>query len=488
MIDNQHRARKWLAAATTFGAAALVFGAAALAQTPTPGVTVTQAETSTAGSTAMITETLTPMASETSIMTGTATVTSTMVATNTREVPTVSVPSAVYEPGGTGDFPFADSAFRRVWDRTDSLVAEGRIARTWFWGPGPNTPGLLEQYNQGADSQRLVQYFDKSRMEINNPQGDRSQSFFVTNGLLTVELISGYIQVGDNDFVKYRPACIPMSGDFGDTTAPTYYAFQGVSNTQAGDHDAPDRTGQSATDTIDRVGNVGNDPSKANVPGVKLVHFEPATQHNIPQVFWDFLNSSGPVKNDQGQIVTEQLINPWNYASGYPISEPYWAKATIQGQLTDVMIQAYERRALTYVPSNQAGFQVEMANIGQHYFDWRYRNYGYCPADVITTPTPPMPAPTGTALPSTPGATGTPETTETVEATGTPETATATPTSANELTPPPTETEVNMETATATATEVNMEPPTATATATEVNMEPPTATDTPNPVATQLVR
>src|SRR5207237_6069841 len=191
---------------------------------------------------------------------------------------------------------------------------------------------------------------------LNNPLANPSQPFFVTNGLLTVELISGFIQVGDADFVKYHPACIPMSGDFGDTSAPTYFAFQGVSNTQAGDHNSPDRTGQKVIETIDRNGKVGTDPSKGNITGVNLVHYEPQTKHNIPAVFCNFLNSSGPVINANGQQVNEQLITPWFYASGLPISEPYWAKATIQGKLTDVMIQAYERRALTYVPTNQAGF------------------------------------------------------------------------------------------------------------------------------------
>ena len=407
MSNNQNIGRKWLTAATTFAAAALAFSAAALAQTPSPGATVSPVATGTASTTSVVTGTLTPGATGTSVVTGTATVTGTAVSTSTRTIPTIPVPSSVYVPGGTGNFPYADPAFKRVWDRTDSVVAEGRIPRTWFWGPGPNTPGLLEQYNQGANRLRLVQYFDKSRMEINNPQGDRNNAFFVTNGLLTVELISGFIQVGDADFVKYRPACIPMSGDFGDTNAPTYFAFQGVSNTQAGDHNAPDRTGQNATETIDRNGTTGNDPSKASVPGVKFAYYEPTTKHNVPQIFWDFLNSSGPVKNAQGQVVNERLIDPWNYASGLPISEPYWAKASIQGQVKDVLIQAYERRALTYVPSNPAGFQVEMANIGQHYFDWRYRNYGYCPADPITTPTPPVPAPTGTVVSGTPQATGT---------------------------------------------------------------------------------
>jgi len=291
-----------------------------------------------------------------------------------------------------------------------------------------------------------VQYFDKSRMELNNPSADASQPFFVTNGLLTVELISGFIQVGEKDFTQFRPACIPMSGDFGDTNAPTYFAFQGVSNTQAGDHPAADRTNQNATETIDKTGKTGTDASKANIPGVKLVHFEAQTKHNIPQVFWDFLNSSGPVQNTVGGATTnEQLIVPWFFASGLPISEPYWAKARIRGVITDVLIQAFERRALTYVPTNQKGFQVEMANIGQHYFDWRYRNYGICTGGVPGTPTAPVPAPTGTQLagtpqvtgtPGTPAATGTVRTTGTVVSTGTAvATSTGQPTSQVTITP-----------------------------------------------------
>jgi hypothetical protein len=336
------------------------------------------------------------------------------------------------KPAAAADF--ADPAFQAVWNRTDKLVAENQVTRSWYWGPTPGE-AKTEPYAEGVDGQRQVQYFDKSRMEINNPAGDRSGQFFVTNGLLTVELISGFIQLGDADFVNFHPACIPMSGDFGDTLAPTYFAFQGVSNTQAGDHNATDRTGQTVTATIDRNGVVGDDPSKGTVAGVNLVHFE--NNHNIPDVFWNFLNSSGPVDNGNGQITNERLINPWNYASGLPISEPYWAQARINGVVKDVMIQAYERRVLTYVPTNDTGFQVEMGNIGQHYFDWRYRNYGYCANQPISTPTAPVPAPTGTVGLGTPIATTTSETTGTPMETTTPvasETATET---ATPITPVP---------------------------------------------------
>jgi hypothetical protein len=37
-----------------------------------------------------------------------------------------------------------------------------------------------------------------------------------------------------------------------------------------------------------------------------------------------------------------------------------------------VLFQAFERRILTYTPCNEAAFQVEMGNVGLHYYDWRY--------------------------------------------------------------------------------------------------------------------
>src|SRR5690349_16683189 len=64
---------------------------------------------------------------------------------------------------------FANPAFQRVWQRTDLPVANHTVNRTWFWGPGPNTPGLIELNKESPGGVRLVQYFDKSRMEVNNP-------------------------------------------------------------------------------------------------------------------------------------------------------------------------------------------------------------------------------------------------------------------------------------------------------------------------------
>ncbi|MGI8586176.1 MAG: hypothetical protein ACR2M0_00600 [Chloroflexia bacterium] len=317
---------------------------------------------------------------------------------------------------------FADPAFRATWARTDFPVASHAVSRTWFWGPAPNTPGLLEPNAESPGGLRLVQYFDKSRMEINNPSGNRGDQFFVTNGLLTIELISGRMQVGASTYTNRYPACIPATGDRGEQDAPTYFALQKVSNTTLGDHPALDHMGQPVAATINRTGVVGSDPSKAST-ATNIAFYDTTTKHNIPGVFWRFLNSTGTVY-ENGRIVPAQvLINPWYYASGHPISEAYWTKATIQGHLTSVLVQMYERRALTYVPTNAQGWQVEMANIGQHYYDWRYKGEGNCSAAPQPTVQPTF-APTGT-----PEVTGTPATPETTATAGTPQaTGTAVPT------------------------------------------------------------
>src|SRR5205823_15109357 len=140
----------------------------------------------------------------------------------------------------------------RVWKRTDSLVASHAASRSWFWGPAPNTKGLTEPYAEGKGGQRVVQYFDKSRMEINNPDADPNGAFYVTNGLLVVELISGRVQVGDRSYQTRQPAAINVAGDANDTQAPTYKSFQGVANTVLGDHKTTDRTGQFATAQLNR--------------------------------------------------------------------------------------------------------------------------------------------------------------------------------------------------------------------------------------------
>ena len=70
----------------------------------------------------------------------------------------------------------------------------------------------------------------------------------------------------------------------------------------------------------------------------------------------------------------------------------------------DVLVQAFERRVLTFTPTNSPAFQVEMGNVGQHYYRWRYTDNNVqpvyaAPSSPPTTSTPLPPAPTATPKP-----------------------------------------------------------------------------------------
>jgi hypothetical protein len=146
---------------------------------------------------------------------------------------------------------------------------------------------------------------------------------------------------------------------------PTYGSFTYLTWERA-----EDRTGQKATATLSKEGVVGDDTSKGGYAGTEIAYFEEATGHNVPQALWDFMNQNGLIYLN-GSYQTGKVVD-WLFAMGYPISEPYWTRCTVGGVEKDVLVQLFERRVLTYTPSNKAGWQVEMGNVGQHYHSWRY--------------------------------------------------------------------------------------------------------------------
>src|SRR5690606_2818715 len=128
--------------------------------------------------------------------------------------------------------------FQRTWERTDKPVKDGQIARTWMWGPEAFTDVMDEPYAESPGGMRQVQYFDKSRMEINFPDAPDDGLWYVTNGLLVVEMITGQMQVGENSFEARGTSLVNVAGDPNDPTGPTYSSF--ISHLDR----SPDRTGQ----------------------------------------------------------------------------------------------------------------------------------------------------------------------------------------------------------------------------------------------------
>ncbi|MEO5951902.1 MAG: lamin tail domain-containing protein, partial [Chloroflexia bacterium] len=289
---------------------------------------------------------------------------------------------------------FGNPAFETLWNRTDGLVASGAIQRPWIWGPVPGKT-LEEPFVGLPGNTHLVQFFDKGRMEINDPSVDPIDPFFITNGRLAVELISGKIQSGLDTYQDRGTAQINLASDADDPTAPTYGSFNGVSNLPgtSDDRRSTDKTGDIARTAIDRQGNTQPWPEDHPDYGARYTHYEGTTGHNIPNVFWDYLNQQTSIVQD-GQKVEGPLFYPWFAVTGYPISEAYWSYVKVEGKYTDVLIQAYERRVLTFVPHLPSPFKVQMGNIGQHYYEWRY---GGGPS---STPRPPAATPTAVGLPA----------------------------------------------------------------------------------------
>lgn len=274
------------------------------------------------------------------------------------------------------EFQPSNPHFQRNWERTDKPVFDSVVNRTWMWGPA-FTGQLVEDYRQGEspNGKRIVQYFDKSRMEITNASsGDPNSIWYVTNGLLPVELISGRMQTGDNatqDSIYKGPAEINVAGDSDDPNGPTYKSFQ---NHLGNEQQSP--AGYINTKRINRDGSVTNDPLLA-ARNVENTAYRPETGHNIAKPFWDFMNSTGEVY-ENGQMTDGRLFQTPEYATGLPISEPYWANVKIGGQEKEVLMQVFERRVLTYTPDNPTGWQVEAGNVGLHYYNWRYEQEPNC--------------------------------------------------------------------------------------------------------------
>lgn len=253
----------------------------------------------------------------------------------------------------------AHSAWHRTWQREDRPVMAGE-SRTWLWGPG-FFDSRLEPYDQAPGGYRAVRYFDKSRMEITNPAGDRGSDWYVTNGLLVMELVTGQMQVGDDRFLDREPAEIPVAGDEDDPDSPTYAILQGLLDEPATE------TGTEITATLDQNGAIGDDG-----PGdVFTEHYVEETGHAVADVFWEYLNSEGTIWDGQG-ITDGRLFEPTFFATGLPITEAYWTEVRVGGEQRDVLLQCFERRCLTFTPENPEGWRVEMGNVGRHYHAWRY--------------------------------------------------------------------------------------------------------------------
>ncbi len=249
---------------------------------------------------------------------------------------------------------FAAPAFQQQWQR-------GEAAAPNFWGPLDTArDGRQELYKEAATGQRLVQYFDKGRMELANGG--------VTNGLLATELIRGQIQTGDSIFENRPSPAIPLAGD-PDNPGPTYAALGGKAKALL--DAAPAQIGNGAQAVVSAVGDLSVGTTTAAAPATFAV-YDDATKHNVPKAFADYRATAG--------LPT----------IGYARAEPFFTTVKIGGTPRQVLVQVFERRVLTYTATNPAGYQVEMGNVGRHYYQWRYGGSNAAPPPANPAPTTPV--------------------------------------------------------------------------------------------------
>jgi hypothetical protein len=278
---------------------------------------------------------------------------------------------------------FADARFESRWAYMDKPVADFEIARTWIWGPSPYTPGRMELYLDSPGDERLVQYFDKSRMELNDPNLADGDIWVVTQGLLALDMMRGQVQVGDAAFANHSegPSTENVAGDPGPDNGPTYATMGTLieADARAEGTIINERLALDGTTTVD---------TSLDAMGVTAAHrvTQDWVDHTIASVFWDFMNSETLVWDGEDYVEDVLFENPF-YAVGLPTTEAYWANVRVDGENREVLLQCFERRCLTYTPGNDEGWEVESGNVGQHYYRWLETHVGPL---VPITPGPPV--------------------------------------------------------------------------------------------------
>jgi hypothetical protein len=253
--------------------------------------------------------------------------------------------------------PNAADMFNERWQRHDQLVQNGQASRSWTWGPTPITQ-VLQEYDQSRI--RDVIYYDKGRMEINNIDGDTNDLWYVTSGRLPVDLMLA--PTDWRSMTGWRDAYITAIGDQGQF--PTYLDLQPLYESPG--QPRPERLNQPATDLLEPDLRITEFDTYKSDPATILRQGENA--HLVPQAFLNFMNQQGPTLRN-GQRVNGRIYDP-TYIFGLPVTPAVWVRAQVAGVMRPVLFQVFERRVLTYNPANEAAFQVEMGNVGAHYYDW----------------------------------------------------------------------------------------------------------------------
>ena len=171
--------------------------------------------------------------------------------------------------------------------------------------------------------------------------------------------MTGRAQFGDSTFDQRVPAAVPVAGDpdtalyYRDIAIASYTKPQIGQLTQTVlNVTSYGRLGASVPADAIPVSNPPSDPAAI------ITTIDPQTGHGVAQAFESF----------RARVGLDVV--------GLAVTEPFWTTVRIAGQPQMVLVEAFERRVLTYNPANPEPFKVEFGNVGQHYNRWRYGTVG----------------------------------------------------------------------------------------------------------------
>lgn len=244
-------------------------------------------------------------------------------------------------------------AVQATWQQADGPIAAGDVQRSWVWGPEP-LASTTEFYRDSPNNTRKLIYFDKGRLDILDEGGDTNSPWFATGALLVSEMLSGEMQLGEDDFIERDTPEIPLTGDLSQQDGVTYASLAPLSTYAEDALSFENAVGEQLTAVLNAAGEV--DPDGMADSDVVIGGYSDVTGHNIAAPFVDWVRAQP---------------YPDLYVLGHPISEPYWIQTEVLGTPKMVLMQAFQRRVMTYTPDIPAEWMVESANVGQHYRLWR---------------------------------------------------------------------------------------------------------------------
>lgn len=240
--------------------------------------------------------------------------------------------------------PFASPLFQRIWSGDASAAT--RVVDLWGGEP---LAWRVEPYSGAPNDRRVVQYFDRGRMEV---EPGSSQ---VTIGKLVQELVQGEIDLGGGVTRSRDVPDLPI--DSGDSVKqiPTYRTLEQL--TISPDSPAVHDVGGRVTEWIDRAGRTERPSTPVMVFRSRFVE---ETGVHLPDVFVELFQRP------------EFQSDRWIDVFGMPISEPFWAEYRRKDESQASLIQVFERRILVYSPGLNEANRFTVASSGRHYASWRY--------------------------------------------------------------------------------------------------------------------